>query len=99
MIERLLDRDLLEFRLWRIEKRAAAGREPDALDFADPSATHALVHGVVLAIDGKQRLALAARLGGDQFTRGDQAFLVRETYGFAGAHGFVCRFESRNADN
>ena len=44
--------------------------------FFHPAAAQALVDGVVLAVDGQQRLALAARFGGDQFSGGDQAFLV-----------------------
>jgi hypothetical protein len=58
-----------------------------------------LVDGVVLAVDGEKRLALAARLGGDELSGGDQAFFVGEADGLSGAHGFVGGFESSDTDD
>ena len=55
--------------------------------------------GVVFAVDGQERLALAARLGGDELSGGDQAFFVGEADGFSGANGFVGGFESGDADD
>ena len=57
----------------------------------------ALMDRVVLAVDGQQRLALAARLGRDQIAGGDQAFLVRQADGLAGFDGFVGGFQSGDA--
>ena len=65
------------------KKRSAGRGEPDALDLFHPSAAQALVDGVVFAVDGQQRLALAARFGGDQFSGGDQAFFVGQADGLA----------------
>ena len=83
MVQRLLDRDVGKIRLWRVKERSAGSGQPDALDFFHPAATQALVDGIVLAVDGQQRLALAAGLGGDQFSGGDQAFLVGQADCFA----------------
>ena len=55
--------------------------------------------GVVLAVDGEKRLALAAGFGGDELSGGDQAFFVGEADGFSGADGFVGGLESGNADD
>ena len=38
-----------------LQERAAGSREPDALDFLHAAAAHALVDGVVFAVDGQQR--------------------------------------------
>ncbi len=69
------------------------------MDLVAAPAAHALVDGVVLAVDGQQRLALAARFGGDQIARGDQALLVGQADGLAGFDGFVGGFQSGNADD
>ncbi len=55
--------------------------------------------GVVFAINGEKRLALAAGFGGDEFSGGDQAFFVGQADGFAGPDGFVGGFESGDADD
>ena len=47
-------------------------------------AAHALMDGVMFAVDGEQRLALLAGLGGDQFAGGDQAFLVGKAESLSG---------------
>src|SRR5215471_9522477 len=49
---------------------------------------------VVFAVDRKQRLTLAASFGGDQFTRGDHAFFIREPDSLACLHGFVGGLEA-----
>ena len=54
---------------------------------------------VVLAVDGQERLALAARLRGDQFSGRDQAFFIGQADGLAGLDGFVGGFQPRHADD
>ena len=54
---------------------------------------------VMFAVNREQRFALAARLGGDQFSRGDQAFLVSKSNDFAGTNRFVSCFQAGNAYN
>src|SRR5215471_10614710 len=77
-----------------MQKRSTGGGEPDALDFFHASAAHALMHGVVLAIDGQQRFVLSAGFGGNEFTRGDKTFFVGQADGFACLDRFVGSFES-----
>src|SRR5512142_3058441 len=62
MGERLLDRDGGELSRRGVEKRPTRRGEPDALDFAQLPPAHALVHSVVLAVDGQQWLALSLGL-------------------------------------
>ena len=99
MIERLLHGNVGEVAARRVEKRTAGGGQPDALDFVAAAAAHALVNGVVLAVDGQQRLALAAGFGGDEIAGGDQAFLVGQADGLAGLDRFVGGFQSGDADD
>src|ERR1035437_10345090 len=66
MVQRLLDGDRRKDRMGRIEKRPTRGRQPYAVNFVHAPAAQALMHRVVLAVDGEQRLALAASLGCDQ---------------------------------
>src|SRR5438445_10744923 len=61
MVQRLFDRNFFEVGFWRIEKRPAAGGKPNAFDLIDATAAHALMDGVVLAIDRQEWLALPAR--------------------------------------
>ena len=42
---------------------------------------------------------MTAGFGGDEFSRGNQAFFVGESNRLAGAHGFVGGFESGHADD
>ncbi len=55
------------------------------------------MNGIMFAVDGQQWLALAAGLGGNQFSRRHQAFFVRQADGLSGAHSFVGGFESGHA--
>ena len=55
--------------------------------------------GIVLAVDGQQRFALAASLGGDQFSGRNQAFLVGQADGLSGPDRFVSGFEAGDADD
>ncbi len=97
MIQGLVNGDRGKFCLRSVQERSAGSGEPDALDFLHASAAQALMNGIVFAVDGQKRLALAAGLGGDQFSRGDKTFFVRQANGFSGAHGFVGGFESGHA--
>ena len=82
-----------------MKKWTTGGGQPDAMDLVATPATHALVDGVVLAVDRQERLALAARFGGDEIAGGDQALLVGEADGLAGFDGFIGGFESGDADD
>src|SRR3954465_7885799 len=99
MVESLGDSDGSEVFGGSLKKRAARGSEPHGADFRDPSAAHALVNGVVLAVDRQQWLALLARFRGDELASGDQTFFIRQANGLPGLHGFVGGFESGNADD
>ena len=82
-----------------LQERAAGRGEPDAADFVHAASAEALVDGVVFGVDGEKRLALAAGLGGDELSGGDQALFVGEADGFSGADGGVGGFESGDADD
>src|SRR5262249_12218616 len=99
MIQCLLDGNAFEFRLGRVQKRPTAGCEPHALDFVHAPAAHALMYRVVLAVDGKQRLALLFRFAGDQLPRSHQALFVGEPYLFSSTNSFEGSFESSHADD
>src|SRR5580704_15743808 len=97
MIERLLYRNGTELGARRIQKGAAGGGQPDAVYFLHAAAAQALVYGVVLAVDGQQRLALAARLGCNQLAGGDQTFFIGYAHYFSGFHRFVSCFQAGHA--
>src|ERR1035437_2968733 len=97
MVQRLLDGDRRKDRMGRIEKRPTRGRQPYAVNFVHAPAAQALMHRVVLAVDGEQRLALAASLGCDQLSRGDKTFLVGEPLNLARAHRFVSGLQPSHA--
>src|SRR5262245_11273954 len=99
MIQRLLNRDGCELRARSIAKGSTRSCKPYAFDFFHPAATHALMNGVVLAVDGKKRDVSLARFGGDEFSGGDQTFFVRKAERFARADCFVGRFESGDSDD
>src|SRR5690242_21653420 len=99
MIQCLFHRDAIEFRFRGIQEWSARGGKPDPLDLVEASATHALMDGVVLTVDGQQGLALLASFSRDEFSGGDQAFLVRQSDGFADFHGLVSRFQSRYSND
>src|SRR6516225_7336882 len=99
MIQRLLYRDGCKFRRWSIAEWPAGSRKPNAGDFVHTSTAHALVHRVVLAVDGEKRDIALPRFGGDQFSRCDEAFLVREAERLAGANSLVRGFEPGDSDD
>ena len=99
MIQGLLDGDRGKLRAWCIQKGPTGRRKPDSVYFLHTPAAQALVHGVVFAIDGQKRLALSASFRRDQFTGGDQAFLVRKTERLPCARSLVGRLKSGHADN
>src|SRR5947209_2999990 len=99
MVEGLLDCDLFKLRFRRVEKWPAAGGKPYALDFIEPSAAHALMNGVVLTVDGKERLVLPACFSCDQLACSNQTFFICKPNSFACADSFVSSFETRYADN
>ena len=58
-----------------------------------PAHAHALVHGVVLAVDGQDgHIALAGR-GGEDFARCHHAFLVGQAHGLAGQNRGMRRLQ------
>ena len=50
--------------------------------FIAPAPAHALMHRIVLAVDGQQWLILATSLGSNQIARCDKALFVGQTDGF-----------------
>ncbi len=54
--------------------------------------------GVVLGVYGQEGYVVFARGGDDEFASGDEALLVGETDGFAGADGGVGGFEAGDSD-
>src|SRR6476660_1967950 len=99
MIQRLLHRDVGELRLRRVQEWAARSREPYAADLVHLASAEALMHGIVLAVDGQQGLALAAGFSGDELSGGDQALFVGEADSLAGFHGFAGGFEPSHTDD
>jgi hypothetical protein len=83
----------------RVAEGAAGGGEPDLFDFGGRAAAQALVDGVVLGVDGQQRDVVLAGGGEDEVAGGDEAFLVGEADGLAGADGGVGGFEAGDADD
>ena len=47
------------------------------------------MYSIVLTVDGQERFVLAARFGGDQFSRRNQAFLVGQPDRLSGSYGFI----------
>src|SRR6185312_5086347 len=82
-----------------MQEGPAAGRQPYTLHFMHPAAAHALVDGVVLAINREQRLALLAGFTGDQLSGRYHAFLVGEANFFSCAYRFIRRFQAGHAHN
>jgi hypothetical protein len=78
---------------------SAGGGEPDLADFAAFAGAHALVHGVVLGVDGEKSDVTAASRGGKDFSGGDHGFFVGEADSLAGFDGCVGGFESGDADD
>ena len=71
----------------------------DALDLFHPPAPHALMHGIVLAVDRQQRNSAFLRFGGDQLTGRNQTFFVSEPESLSRPHRFVCGLETRYAND
>src|SRR5258708_31468422 len=92
MVQRLLDRDGCELRTGFVEKWSARRSEPYTVDFFHASAAHALVDGIVFAVDGQQRLALLAGLGGDQLAGANQTFFIGQTENLSRADRFLGGF-------
>ena len=63
------------------------------------AAAQALVDGVVLGVDGEQGDVVLAGGGEDEVAGGDEALLVGEADGLAGADGGVGGFEAGDADD
>src|SRR6185437_887974 len=99
VVQRLLNGDVSKFRLGSVKERAARGRKPYAANFVHLAPPQALVHGVVLAINGEKRLALAAGLRGDEFPGGEDGFFIREANGLTGFNRLVGSFEPGDAYN
>ena len=68
-------------------------------DFGGGSSAHALVDGVVLGVDGKEGHVVFFCGGDDEFAGGDEALLVGEADGFAGADSGVGGFEAGDSDD
>ena len=92
-------RDVVEVGERRVAEGATGGGEPDLLDLGGGASAHGLVDGVVLGVDGEQGYVVLLRGGDDEFAGGDEALLVGEADGLAGADGGVGGFESGDADD
>src|SRR5436305_15335732 len=99
MIQRLLNRDAVELRFWRVQEWTTRRGQPHGGDFLETSATHALMYGVMLAVDGKQRLALPASLAGNQLSSRHQTFFVSKPNRLPRPHSLVCSFQPSYAND
>ena len=99
MVQSFLYGDGRKLPLGRMQERAARRGQPNPLYFFHPPATQALMHRIVLAVDGEQWFALPPGFGGIQFTGGYQTLVVRETYRFSSLDRFVGGFQPRNAND
>src|SRR5258708_5006002 len=81
MVQRLGNSNIGKFGYRSIQKRSARSSEPDTADFIRPATAQTLMDGIMLAINWKQRLALAAGFGGDELSGGHEAFFVRKSDG------------------
>ena len=82
-----------------MQKGTTGSGQPDAPDFFHSSATQALVDGVMLAIDREERFALPTSFAGDEFSCGNQTFLICQAYALTRPHSFIRSFEARDPDN
>src|SRR5579862_9012579 len=71
-------------------------RQPDTLDLVHAPASQALMHRIVLAVDGKQRFALLTRLSRDEFSCGNKTLLISQPQNLSRAHRLVGRLQPRN---
>ena len=92
-------RDVVEVGEGCVAEGATGGGEPDLLDFGGGSSAHALVDGVVLGVDGEEGDVVFFCGGDDEFAGGDEALLVGEADGFAGADCGVGGFEAGYSDD
>ena len=99
MLQRLLRRDALELVQRKLPERPARSRQPDKLHFVVRAHAQALVHGVVLAVDGQDGHVALARSGGQDLARGHHALLVGQAHWFAGQNGRMRRLQSGHADD
>ena len=99
VLERLGGGDVVEVGERGGAEWAARCGEPYLLDFGGFAAAHALVDGVVLGVDGQEGDVVLAGGLEDEVAGGDEAFLVGEADGFAGADGGVGGFEAGDADD
>jgi hypothetical protein len=97
MLERLLGRDGGKLVERKLAERPARGGEPDGLDLAVRADAQALMHGVVLAVDGQDGHVALARGGGEDLAGGHHALLVGQADGLAGQDGGVRGFKAGHA--
>src|SRR6516165_8579595 len=94
MIQGLFHRDIGEMALGGMQEGATGSREPDSVNFVAASAAQTLVDGIVLGVNGEERLALLVSFGDDEVASGDQALLVGYSDGLSRLNSFVGSFES-----
>ena len=99
MFESLLRCDGLELLQRKPAKRSARRREPDGFYLGMRADAQALMDSVVLAVDGQNGHFVFSRGGGEDFARGDHAFLVRKSHRLAGKDGSMRGFESRDTND
>src|SRR5579864_1949474 len=99
VIQGLLHRNRGKLRVRCVQEWPAGSGEPDGLDLLHTPAAQALVHRIVLAIYGKQRLVVPPRLRGEQLAGGHHTFLVGQADSFSGFYCFVGGFQAGHADD
>src|SRR5271165_4721701 len=87
MLQGLFGGDVLELIKGCLAEGTTGGREPDGFHFIVSAYAHALVDGVMFAIDGKDGDLALTGGGGQDFAGGYHAFLVGETDGLTGEDG------------
>src|SRR5215472_13890124 len=98
VLESLLRRDGGELFEGRVAEGAAGCGEPDELDFVVPADAHALMHGVVLAVDWDDWNVAIAGGGSEDFAGSDHALLVGEADWLVGEDGRVRGFKAGDSD-
>ena len=83
----------------QLAERPAGGRQPDGLDLRVRADAHALVDGVVLAVDGQDGHVALAGGGGEDFAGRHHALLVGQADRLAGKDGRVGGFKAGDADD
>src|SRR4029077_10615282 len=82
----------------RFTEGATGSGEDNAADFGVCTGAETLVDGVVFAVDGEQFPGRFRGGGHDQFTSGDEDFLVGESDSATEFDGFVGGLESNDTD-